>query len=466
MLTIQKSHSKQCAGKIFGCGCALKNNKGEINRAFNNTSDEAVENRNNEEKQVRVTGDYFDNVVIARECTNTGIHPKFEVQNIHNQLKKTVNTDTNPQNSSSSSPPCLSDLAMLLRPPRSKKKILVFCLIVFFVFILLTSLPFLVSQLRSSPQAVTFLPLQNVYHQLYGSEGSQMGHPRPLSIPQHPHNRDNQLYLSNNNILSQLYISIKTTQKYHYPRLVILLETWVSLVTEQTWFFTDSSTNTTDSDLMGRTGDHLILTNCSSSHHRLSLCCKMEQEFEHFLRSHKQWWCHFDDDNYVNVVALAKMLERFDSSKPWYLGKTSTASALKIMDMNGKTNSSFWFATGGAGFCISRTLAMKMAPFAVDGKFVEAGNQFWFPDDVTLGYIIEHKLGINLTVVPEFHSHLEPMGLLTREELDTHISFSYLMEGGRDNIVSITGPFPPSIDPTRFYSLHCSLYSAELCPLQ
>ena len=23
-----------------------------------------------------------------------------------------------------------------------------------------------------------------------------------------------------------------------------------------------------------------------------------------------------------------------------------------------------------------------------DGKFVEAGNQFWFPDDVTLGYII------------------------------------------------------------------------------
>ena len=23
-----------------------------------------------------------------------------------------------------------------------------------------------------------------------------------------------------------------------------------------------------------------------------------------------------------------------------------------------------------------------------DGKFVEAGNQFWFPDDVTLGFII------------------------------------------------------------------------------
>merc|ERR1712110_452365 len=131
----------------------------------------------------------------------------------------------------------------------------------------------------------------------------------------------------------------------------------------------------------------------------------MEQEFQYFLRSHRQGWCHFDDDNFVNVVALGNMLEKYDSDKSWYLGKTSTASPLKIMTMDRK-NSSFWFATGGAGFCVSRTLAMKMAPYAVDGKFVEAGNQFWFPDDVTLGYIIESQLNINLTVVPQFHSPL------------------------------------------------------------
>lgn len=460
MLTIRKEHSKQCGGQIFGCGCGKQNNTvnsaGHLNRAFNNTGETVGEIG----KHV-VGGDYLDTVVIPKDCINSG----KQVHNIHNQLKKTVNIDNNSQSFlTTPSPPCLSDLVMLLRPPRSKKRILAFCLIVFLVFILATSLPFLVSQLRTGSQPVNFVPLQNVYHQLYGGEAELMGHHQPLPTLQHPQSRDNQLYLSNNNILNQLYISIKTTQKYHYPRLVILLETWVSLVREQTWFFTDSSTNTTDSDLMGRTGEHLILTNCSSSHHRLSLCCKMEQEFSHFLRSHKQWWCHFDDDNYVNVVALARLLERYDPSQPWYLGKTSTASALKIMDINGKTNSSFWFATGGAGFCVSRTLAMKMAPYAVDGKFVEAGNQFWFPDDVTLGYIIEHKLGINLTVVQEFHSHLEPMALLTKEELNTHISFSYLMEGTKTNTVSISGPFSPSIDPTRFYSLHCSLYSAELCP--
>jgi hypothetical protein len=41
-----------------------------------------------------------------------------------------------------------------------------------------------------------------------------------------------------------------------------------------------------------------------------SLGLVLEQEFEHFLRSHKQWWCHFDDDNYVNVAALLRLLER------------------------------------------------------------------------------------------------------------------------------------------------------------
>ena len=55
---------------------------------------------------------------------------------------------------------------------------------------------------------------------------------------------------------------------------------------------------------------------------------------------------------------------RYDPGKPWYLGKTSTAYPLNIRGPDGR-NSSFWFATGGAGFCVSRTLAMKMAPFAV-----------------------------------------------------------------------------------------------------
>lgn len=48
----------------------------------------------------------------------------------------------------------------------------------------------------------------------------------------------------------------------------------------------------------------------------------------------------------------------------------------------------FWFATGGAGFCLSKSLATKMAPYVRDGKFVALGDKIRLPDDVTLGYLI------------------------------------------------------------------------------
>lgn len=48
----------------------------------------------------------------------------------------------------------------------------------------------------------------------------------------------------------------------------------------------------------------------------------------------------------------------------------------------------FWFATGGAGFCLSRALTLKMLPIAGGGKFISIGDKIRFPDDVTMGFII------------------------------------------------------------------------------
>ena len=39
-----------------------------------------------------------------------------------------------------------------------------------------------------------------------------------------------------NNTLQNVFISVKTTRKYHYPRVVILLETWAALVKSQVRF--------------------------------------------------------------------------------------------------------------------------------------------------------------------------------------------------------------------------------------
>lgn len=76
---------------------------------------------------------------------------------------------------------------------------------------------------------------------------------------------------------------------------------------------------------------------------------------------------------------------------------------------------SFVFATGGAGFCISRALALKMLPIAANGKFINIGDKIGLPDDVTMGYIIEYLLNVPLTIIDTFHSHLEPMEFLRKD---------------------------------------------------
>ena len=126
---------------------------------------------------------------------------------------------------------------------------------------------------------------------------------------------------------------------------------------------------------------------------------------------------------------------------------------------------SFWFATGGAGFCLSRSLASKMAPIAGGGRFETVGDKIRLPDDVTMGYIA-HVLDTKLTRVEEFHSHLEPQRLLEFAEdggevefeiFQNQISFSYSKYGDEMNVVGIEdGAFTEDEDPTRYSSI-CNL---------
>lgn len=262
--------------------------------------------------------------------------------------------------------------------------------------------------------------------------------------------------------LDDIFISIKTTKSYHRWRLPVILKTWFQLAKKQTWFFTDSD----DPEFQKRTNNHMINTNCSSSHNRKALCCKMSVEFDVFLESNKKWFCHFDDDNYVNVPRLVRMLSNYNSQRDWYLGKPSIRAPLEIWTKDNTSQKiSFWFATGGAGFCLSRALALKMMPVASGGKFISVGEKIRLPDDVTMGYIIEHLLRKPLTVVDQFHSHLEPMKFLRRDSLHDQISLSYSRYGKDDlNVVKIDG-FDYKIDPTRFLSLHCFLFPTQsFCP--
>uniref|UniRef100_A0A8D0FYG1 O-fucosylpeptide 3-beta-N-acetylglucosaminyltransferase n=1 Tax=Strix occidentalis caurina TaxID=311401 RepID=A0A8D0FYG1_STROC len=252
--------------------------------------------------------------------------------------------------------------------------------------------------------------------------------------------------------LKDIFIAVKTTRKYHRSRLDLLLQTWISQARGQV-----------------RLGDHMINTNCSAVHTRQALCCKMSVEYDKFLESGQKWFCHVDDDNYVNPRTLLRLLSAFSHSQDVYVGRPSLDHPIEAADHvqsdGSKTTVKFWFATGGAGFCISRGLALKMSPWASLGNFISTAERVRLPDDCTIGYIIEGLLEVKLLHSPLFHSHLENLQRLQGESVLQQVTLSYGDPENKHNVVSVGGVFGLQQDPTRFKSVHCLLYPDTIwCP--
>jgi len=197
----------------------------------------------------------------------------------------------------------------------------------------------------------------------------------------------------------------------------------------------------------------------------------MSVELETFVRmKDKLWFCHFDDDNYVNVRQLEALLQDYNPQEDWYLGKISTNIPIIVNDKRKKKNVSFWFATGGAGFCLSRALVSRMNPYITGGQFKTIGNEIRLPDDVTLGFIVDYLLDVPVTVIHTFHSHLEPLKSIKFERLSQQISLSFSNNTGDMNVISLEGLtsdfkiLDRVTDPTRLLSFHCYLYpSTKYC---
>lgn len=257
--------------------------------------------------------------------------------------------------------------------------------------------------------------------------------------------------------IDDVFIAVKTTRKYHRSRLELLIQTWISQARRQTYIFTDGE----DKELQLKTGVNLINTNCSAAHTRQALCCKMSVEYDKFIESQKKWFCHVDDDNYVLLPGLLRLLSSYHHSQDVYLGRPSLDHPIEAPEKvksNGLMSVQFWFATGGAGFCISRGLALKMSPWASLGNFISTAEKIRLPDDCTIGYIIEALLEVKLIHTPWFHSHLENLRKLPLETVLEQVTLSYGGFENRRNVVSVAGRFSLVEDPTRFKTVHCLLY--------
>ncbi|KAM6941533.1 beta-1,3-N-acetylglucosaminyltransferase manic fringe isoform 1-T1 [Lycodopsis pacificus] len=263
--------------------------------------------------------------------------------------------------------------------------------------------------------------------------------------------------------LEDIYVAVKTTGRFHQTRLALLLETWISRTKAHTFIFTDAE----DEDLQSN-GYNVVVTACQSDHSQQALSCKMSAEYDGFMASDKRWFCHVDDDNYVNPEALLSVLSAFPQDGDIYVGKPSLdkpITAHELLEGNATREVRFWFATGGAGFCLSRRLAEKMAPWASGSRFEQTSATIRLPDDCTVGFIVEKRLGISMVHCPLFHSHLENLLLVSHRGIPHQVTLSYGMFENKMNSIEVKGSFSKEDDPSRFKTVHCMLYPfTSWCP--
>ena len=132
--------------------------------------------------------------------------------------------------------------------------------------------------------------------------------------------------------------------------------------------------------------------------------------FEH----NAKWSCHFDDDTFVNYNMLRDVLHSYDDSLPVYVGRQSIRRAISIKHnlFDKPTKSSFHFATGGAGWCLSRPLLVKMERLLKWQTFSSISAKTRLPDDMTMGFIVEELLGVEMIDDTRFNSHLNHLASL------------------------------------------------------
>lgn len=248
---------------------------------------------------------------------------------------------------------------------------------------------------------------------------------------------------------------IRTSSKFYQNRLIYLLQTWISFVQRHAYFVTD--------DLLPNISpNHLILTKdtCGKEKHAIkALCCKTAHDFVlfHHHQSKYNWFCHFDDDQYVHTKNLETYLETLDSHTPYYIGRTSW---LKPIQRTKKPYPyPFWFATLGAGVCFSKQLLHRLQPYTRNiSQFVQGCLQENYHDDIYLGFLISAYLKVNLTKNVRFHSHLEKDFYEDKktffEIFPAQITFGFRLPGRYPAYLPNLYPN----DPYRLRTLHCLLY--------
>ena len=262
-----------------------------------------------------------------------------------------------------------------------------------------------------------------------------------------------------------MYI-IRTSSQFYHKRLIYLQETWLSLVNADAFFVTDAV-------LPNISHDHLILTRerCGADAHSMNiLCCKTAHDFLLFHRyiSHYDWFCHFDDDQYVNIGNLEQFLSAFDSNQPYYIGRNSWSDTIKRSKE--PYPHPFWFATLGAGVCLSKRSVDLLQPYTSSvQQFVDGCVRENYHDDIYLGFLLNGYLNISLTKSLRFHSHLEKSFYADKQRFlrtfTDEITFGFRSPDRYPSYLPKI--YASQSDPYRMRTMHCLLHpQIKECQIQ
>ena len=149
-----------------------------------------------------------------------------------------------------------------------------------------------------------------------------------------------------------------------------------------------------------------------------SLCCKSGLEYDQFykaLESGKvfrfstnvmvdstnihnvyhlpRWFCHFDDDEYLNIVNLFKELKKYDSSADYYVGHWLTKHGKKPKRIGWfkffpEAKRTRYFYATGASYCVSSGLMKKVQKYFRGQLFPVTCRKIGLTDDYTVGSVI------------------------------------------------------------------------------
>ena len=172
-------------------------------------------------------------------------------------------------------------------------------------------------------------------------------------------------------------------------------------------------TDANNTELYRASGGRLVPTPCEPGHSKPELCCKLEHEVRHFYEQRQaalarhapadEWFCHVDDDMYLLVGNLRRLLARYDPKDRVLLGPTNLWPDDTAHDprLGIPPPSKLHHPMNGA-YCMSATLVDAVYPeHMAQQRFAASCTQT--PDDVTLPDLIHRVTGVTMQIENGFH---------------------------------------------------------------